>query len=376
MHSSILFIHNTLMGYRTPFFRELAKKYAITLYFTDFDVLHRSYGLEGGMEGLEKVPCRITKKQCGINPALVPPLVTGDHAVVVDSYFAFPMSLLTLFITKARRKKILYWSEIWDWRRTSVRDILTRPLHRLVIACADGFIVPGTRHRDYLLDRGARPDRIFLVPNAGNISCSAEDLVLAGHLKETYGITTGKVVLYVGRLKTRKGVDYLVRAFSSIAGDRPGVRLVIVGTGPIAGGLEDLARGLGVRDHTIFTGYVPDRLLPAHYLIGTVCVVPSITTCMAEPWALTVNEAMACGRPVIVSDAVGAAPDMVINGHNGFIVPERDTEALSAALRTILDDPALEERMGRRSREIIGEFFTYDRMVAGFDRAVDFVTRK
>jgi glycosyltransferase involved in cell wall biosynthesis len=245
-----------------------------------------------------------------------------------------------------------------------------------VIACADGFLVPGTRHREYLLNRGAKPERIFLMPNAANISCSAEDPVHAGELRETYGITNGKVILYVGRLKTRKGVEFLLHAFSSIARERADTFLVIVGTGPISGGLEDMARALGIRDRTIFPGYVADNLLPAHYLISTVCVVPSITTCMAEPWALTVNEAMTCGRPVIVSDAVGAAQDMVINGQNGFIVPEQDPEALSVALRTILDDPALEERMGRRSRELIREFFTYDRMVAGFDRAAGAVTQK
>jgi glycosyltransferase involved in cell wall biosynthesis len=94
---------------------------------------------------------------------------------------------------------------------------------------------------------------------------------------------------------------------------------------------------------------------------------------MGDPWVWVVNEAMSAGRPVIATDAVGAAYDLIQDGVNGYMVPEQDSEALHKALKAVLTDTVTAGKMGAASKKIIDQGFTIDHMVAGFNRAVDSV---
>src|SRR5207342_2108903 len=75
-----------------------------------------------------------------------------------------------------------------------------------------------------------------------------------------------------------------------------------------------------------------------------------------EPWGVVVNEAAACGLPLVLSDRVGAAHDLLRNGENGFLVPAGDVESAARALRELVDDPALRIAQGARSRELAGDW--------------------
>ena len=104
--------------------------------------------------------------------------------------------------------------------------------------------------------------------------------------------------------------------------------------------------------------------------------MPSITYGMGDPWVFIVNEAMYFGKPVIATDAVGAAYDMIEEGENGFMVPEKDADALYKAMRKILSDPELEKKMGQESKRIIEEGFRYEYMVGGFRKTMEYVLEK
>jgi len=86
------------------------------------------------------------------------------------------------------------------------------------------------------------------------------------------------------------------------------------------------------------------------------------------------NEAMGCGRAVIATTAVGAAHAMIKNGINGFIVPEKDSGALYAALKAVLADPATAKVMGDASKKMIEAGFTYSLMISGFQSAISSLT--
>jgi glycosyltransferase involved in cell wall biosynthesis len=123
-------------------------------------------------------------------------------------------------------------------------------------------------------------------------------------------------------------------------------------------------------------GFIENVSLSPYYLLCNVCVVPSITYGQAECWCYVVNEAMHCGKPVIATDAVGAAFDMIKNGESGFIVPEKDVNALYGALKKIISDSDLAMKMGMKSKKIIEEGFRYENMVKGFEKAVECVWMK
>ena len=174
---------------------------------------------------------------------------------------------------------------------------------------------------------------------------------------------SGKVVLYVGRLTPSKGLADLVRAAADVADVNP--LLVLVGEGSLRGELETRANAAGVA--TRFVPHVAPSELYLYYAAADVLVLPSVTTAAGkEPWGLVVNEAMNQATPVVASTAVGAAAGgLVRDGETGLVFPEGDSSALARALRSVLTDGALAQRLGRAGREAVSRH-TNARMAAAF----------
>ena len=373
--TKILFVHNTAMWYRRPFFKKLSEICDVKFVFTHIEVSKDRYGVElsDEIEGLEGVNYKALKSHFSIAFGLIKELLKDDCDVVVDSFMSIE-AMFSFTIAKLRRKPIIFWSEAWDWeKRKTLKRKLFAPLSKFIISHSDAFLVPGTRHKKYFVSLGASPEKVFIMPNVSNISVKEEDYVNKEKLKEELSIGNKKVVLYIGRLRKRKGVEYLVKAFAKLRKEKDDSVLIIIGRGECRDELELLAKNLNIEDSVYFVGYVEDELLPAYYLLCDVCVVPSITYGMADPWVFIVNEAMYFGNPVIATDAVGAAFDMIKDGVNGFMVPEKDSAALYSAMKKIISDPVLEKKMGEESKRVIEEEFRYENMVSGFRKAVEYI---
>jgi len=169
------------------------------------------------------------------------------------------------------------------------------------------------------------------------------------------------VVLSVGRLVPEKGFDVLLRAIAKAGDER--FRLVIAGDGPEASRLVDLAEELGVRME--MKGDLPEAALAAEYVAADVFALLS----RHEPWGVVVNEAAASGLPLVLSDRVGAAYDLLRDGENGFPVPAGDVAAAAAALGRLAADAGLRNSAGARSRELVRDW-GYERSVENFLAAV------
>jgi glycosyltransferase involved in cell wall biosynthesis len=154
-------------------------------------------------------------------------------------------------------------------------------------------------------------------------------------------------VLFVGRLDEEKNADQLLRALALLSG-RPDVRGEIVGDGSCRRSLERLAAELGVADRVTFHGLASDQEVLDAYARCDVFCMPGT----AELQSLVTMEAMAAGKPVVAADAM-ALPHLVRPGHNGFLFPPGDVEALAGYLVTLLEDRELRLRMGRAGREIV-----------------------
>ena len=367
--TKILFVHNTTMWYRRPFFKRLSEIYDVKFVFTHIQVCKDIYGadISEQIEGLESVNYKALKNYFGIAFGLIRELSKEDYDVIIGGY----LNILSFIIAKLRKKPFIIWSEGWDWpHKTFKRRLLLRVI-RFIVSHSDAFLVPGTKHKEFIISLGALPDKVFIMPNVSNISVKEGDYINKEKLKKKLKIADKKVVLYVGRLVKRKGVDYLIKAFAKLKNEINDVVLIIIGRGECRDELELLAKNLNIEDSVYFMGYIEDELLPAYYLLCNICVVPSITYGMADPWVLVVNEAMYFGKPVIATDAVGAAFDMVKDGENGFMVPEKDSEALYEAMKKILSDLELEEKMGKESKKIIERKFRYEHMIEGFSKAIN-----
>lgn len=157
--------------------------------------------------------------------------------------------------------------------------------------------------------------------------------------------------LYVGRFSPEKNLPWLIESFRRVAADPriDSLDLVLVGGGPLEEDLRKQARPLGQRIQ--FRGFQQIEALPSFYALASALILPSLS----EPWGLVVNEAMACGLPVIVSSRSGCAFDLVFPGQNGMIIDPADARSLGDAL-LVAGDPKWSVAGGQASHRIIQNY--------------------
>lgn len=180
------------------------------------------------------------------------------------------------------------------------------------------------------------------------------------------GLAGRPVVVCVSRLVPRKGQDTLIRAMPRILAAVPDATLLIVGGGPYAEDLRALAGATGVSSSVRFTGPVPWEELPAHFGAGDVFAMPCRTRhggLDVEGLGIVYLEASATGLPVVAGDS-GGAPDAVLDGETGWVVPGGDQEPTAERVVTLLSDADLRKRMGERGRAWVEEHWRWDLLAA------------
>jgi glycosyltransferase involved in cell wall biosynthesis len=164
-----------------------------------------------------------------------------------------------------------------------------------------------------------------------------------GFFKSRYGFTGEEIkLLYVGRVSKEKNMPLLSEIYRSLAAVRPNVRLVVVGEGPYLEEMKESIKDLPVA----FTGFLAGEDLAQAYASSDIFIFPSTT----DTFGNVVLEAQASGLPVIVTDEGGPRENLV-PGKTGFIVPSKQKEVLLDALLSLVDDPALREKMRFHARE-------------------------
>ena len=256
--------------------------------------------------------------------------------------------------------------------RGALKSALKYFPYRWMLAQIDAHLFVGQANREYLQHYGVRDESLFFAPHFVDNDRFAQGAAVAREsgnaaaLRESWGAHPRAVIFgFAGKLVPGKRAEDFLAAIARLARQDAGVRGVVVGAGPEAAGLR--ARVESEQLPVAFTGFVNQSALPAHYAAMDCLVVPSAS----ESWGLVVNEAMAAGRPVIVSDRVGCAPDLVIEGETGFSYAMGDVAALTdrmLTLRRTIRERAVELAGAVSAR--IGDY-TCERAVAGTLSALD-----
>lgn len=250
--------------------------------------------------------------------------------------------------------------------RAAWRRAVRRPIVPPIVRGAWGAFALGTLSRESLVAHGLSVERVRLFANTVDVAAvgeQADQLSVRRHeLRSALALSSEDVaVLSAGRLVAEKAHDTLIRAVAEAGDER--LALVIAGEGPERDALRMLAEELGVR-LSLPGDLVWEQLVEA-YVAADVFALLSAW----EPWGVVVNEAAACGKPLVLSDQVGAAPDLLRDGDNGVLVPAGDVAAAAAALRRLAASPAERSAFGARSREIVAAW-GYEPSVESFVQAV------
>lgn len=190
--------------------------------------------------------------------------------------------------------------------------------------------------------------KIRVIPNGVDANLfhptisSSNDILQKYQLPENY-------VLFVGRLVEQKGVQFLLKAIKGT-----NIHLVIIGGGPLYFYLKELSRRLEINKQIHFIGSVPLDDLRKIYAKAKFCVIPSV----AEGFPLVGLEAMASGLPIIASKIEGVE-EMVIDGYNGFLFEKGNVKKLREHILKLFEDEKLVRTMGRRSRKIVENKFSW-----------------
>lgn len=244
-----------------------------------------------------------------------------------------------------------------EWAR---RAIITQIFRRF-----SAFLYVGKANERYFRYHGVPTQKLFCAPHAVDNERFSDDFNQAQSevslWKQELGIPEDhSVILFAGKFEAQKRPLDLLRAF--VEARLPASTLLFVGAGHLENELRDAAAS---QSHIKFAPFQNQTQMPRAYAIADLVVLPSFS----ETWGLAVNEAMCMGRPVIVSDHVGCAEDLVHPHRNGLIFQAGNVTSLAVCLREALSDRQRLRRWGMESRRIIGDY-SYAHMTQGLREAL------
>lgn len=315
------------------------------------------------------------KRSFQIFPSLLLQILKGKFDVVVADGGLFLDLPLLLLGCKLTKKPLIVWSG------GNIKDNFPKPSDSLikkivyaylrsVYKSSDAAIAYGSGTKEFLVALGMNPNKVFIALNTVDTFLFEEMPKINREktevLRETLGLRNRKVILYVGSLERRKKVDDLLALVERIKVKLPATALLIVGDGPYKNHLVQLSSEKGIQSDVKFVGWADYLDMPLYYALSDVFVLPS-------QGGITVMEAIASGRPVIVTEecnALYSVPGIVRNEQNGFIAKAGDLDEIQMHLYKLLANPELAEEMGVKSREIAIKLFSIDKMIQGFVEAI------
>jgi len=367
--AKILFIQPGYAHYRYSLFDMLHKNHDVTFVFARNRVRYPSQlPPDSGWNVLflnrENNPLWILK--------LVRYIFTLKPEVIITSISGSSQAIASLLAGKILRIPVILWSLSWDTSRFRKGYPHWRNFQRALRVKwttdnADAIVVGGTRSRAFNTKISPEGKPIFTAYQ------SAEDQSLMPGMKDNISGEKPRsdriTILYFSRIVEYKGLDILIRAFSSIEKEHENVNLIIGGDGPFREYCENLSRTLQVKN-IIFHGNIHNEDAWKLYRNSDIFVLPCSGRNGTEAWGLVINEAASMGLPVITTDAVGAGGDLVKDGINGYVVKAGSFSALLRAIEKLISDKSARDCMGKESRRLFVNINNYEKMYEGFDSAV------
>jgi glycosyltransferase involved in cell wall biosynthesis len=249
-----------------------------------------------------------------------------------------PATMRALAWARRRGVPVVIFSELTPWSDAGLSRLQAR-LHRVLAPRAGGFIVASSQGVERLRELGVEPERVEVALQSADVEA----------LRAASGTARGGPpirILAVGRLVPDKNLGELIEAFAEAGFGEGEAELELCGAGPLESELRAWASRLGVPAR--FSGPVPAEELGRVYASAHVLALVSTY----EPFGVTLREAAAAGLPLIASERAGATGDVAIDGENAIVVDPGDRAQIAVALRRLVRDAELRERLAAGSRAV------------------------
>ena len=309
----------------------------------------------------------LSYKSFHFNPGVLK-LIFQDFDVFFVGGYGYPSLIMAIIALKILKKP---WVMIIDGispLKLNDRNFIVNNLKKFLIKGANAYFANGTVSQKYLKNYGILSKKIFnqymTVDVDDFINKGKNSIDIKKTVRKEYGIDNNStVIIYVGRLIYNKGVQDLIEAIKNLKNKGHDIVTFIVGEG-------DFKEELQIKSHDlesdiIFTGHVDPDQIYKYYYASDIFVLPTYN----DPWGLVVNEAMACGLPVIVTDAAGCQLDLLNN--NGYIIPKNDITKLIEAILKLMD-PKIRGRFSCRFKELVSHW-TYKESLKNILILINFI---
>lgn len=312
----------------------------------------RSYTLKGEMHYV-------------FTPSMLKALLKEKTDIIHTHSYGYFQTSVGAFTKKLRGLPLIItphfhpWWSMWGGRkRKQLRKIYDKLIAKPVLEAMDKVICHSENEKALLSKFSVPEEKVRIIP-AGVDFDHFRVVPSPDRFRDFYDIS-GRIVLFVGRLASNKGLKHLIDSVPKVISESKDTTFVLVGEDESQRNLlEKQAERLGVRDKLIFTGHITDNeLLRSAYSACDVFVLPS----EYEAFGIVLLEAMACEKPCIATN-VGGVPEVVEDGKTGLLVEYGNPEQLANAIIELIGDENRRTEMGRAGRRRVKENFTWPKVV-------------
>jgi glycosyltransferase involved in cell wall biosynthesis len=245
-----------------------------------------------------------------------------------------------------------------SWARKLFKNTILRGFLKGI----SGILYVGACNRDFFKTYGAEDDKLFFAPHCVNNEYFRKENELRlperADIRSRFGISDNRpIILFCGKLVPKKQPLLLLEAYRKVRSSTS-CALLFAGDGPLRGDIQKEVEKSAITDVHI-TGFLNQTEIPNVYIAADVMV---LTSAWDEVWGLALNEGMNFELPIIATDMVGGAFDLVKNGENGYIVPTGNVDILASKILEVFQSKDKLDSFGRRSAEII-DSYSYTEMV-------------
>lgn len=285
----------------------------------------------GGKIGIPVLASRVRKLVKHINPT------------ILHSHYATSYGLLGRLCHFHPFFISAWGSDIFEFPRTPIHKALLR----YILKGADVLCSTSHAMAQEMLKYNDRP--AVITPFGVDTEQFSPKVPILSGPEITIGVTKTLEPIY--------GIEYLIRAFAMLTKEVPqALKLKVIGDGYLRSSLEQLCQELGVAAQVEFLGRIEHVQLQDYLNQMDIICLPSLQ----ESFGVAAIEACACGRPVVASN-VGGLPEIVLDGHNGYLVPPKDPAALKERLKDLIVSPSTMQRMGKAGRELVIEKYQWNK---------------